>query len=157
MIGPFKIDKVVSPMAMRLVLPESWKIHLTFQVKLLEPFQKRSQAPPPDLNKVLADMKDLLLPSFEIEQILDSNYDKEEKRVLYLVQGKDYPNEKDWTEEPFEHFGNVMECLRNSMQKIQMRQEMIGWFKVGHIPFFPGTILTRFLMVWAQVAIFLIF
>jgi hypothetical protein len=36
--------------------------------------------------KVLADMKDLLLPSFEIEQILDSNYDKEEKQVLYLVQ-----------------------------------------------------------------------
>jgi hypothetical protein len=54
----------------------------------------------------------LLLPFFEIERIYDQNYNKEEKRVLYLVQGKDYPNEKDWTEEPFEHFGNVMECLR---------------------------------------------
>jgi hypothetical protein len=40
MIGPFKIDKIVFLMAMQLVLLESWKIHLTFDVKLLELFEK---------------------------------------------------------------------------------------------------------------------
>ena len=97
---------------MRLVLPELWKMHPTFHIKLLKPFRKRSRAPPPDLDKFLADMEDLLLPACEIERILDNSYDKEEKRVLYLVQWKNFPNEKDWTEEPFEHFGNAMESLR---------------------------------------------
>jgi hypothetical protein len=40
MIWTFKIDKVVSPIAIQLVLPESWKIHPTFHVKLLDPFWK---------------------------------------------------------------------------------------------------------------------
>jgi cysteinyl-tRNA synthetase len=76
------------------------------------PFWTRTGALYSDLNKVSADMKDLLLPSLEVEQILDSNHHNEENRVLYLVQQKDYPNQKDWTQDPLEHFRNAMECLR---------------------------------------------
>jgi hypothetical protein len=35
--GPFKVAKVISPTAVRLDLPESWKIHPTFHGALLEP------------------------------------------------------------------------------------------------------------------------
>jgi hypothetical protein len=67
MVGPFKIDKIVSPMAVHLILPESWKIHSVFHVKLLEPFRARSRAAPPDLPKVLQELDDLLAPEFEVE------------------------------------------------------------------------------------------
>jgi hypothetical protein len=35
MLGPFKITKVISPMAVKLQVPESWTIHPVFHVKLL--------------------------------------------------------------------------------------------------------------------------
>jgi hypothetical protein len=43
---------------------------------------------------------------------MDSSFDKEQKRVLYLVQWKSYLQEKDWTEEPYENFINAIESLR---------------------------------------------
>jgi hypothetical protein len=38
-VRPFKIDKIVSPMVVHLILPESWTQHSIFHVKLLEPFR----------------------------------------------------------------------------------------------------------------------
>jgi hypothetical protein len=50
--GPFTIAKVVSPTAMRLLLPRKWKIHNTFHVSLLEPYNNGTR-PPPDLLKII--------------------------------------------------------------------------------------------------------
>jgi hypothetical protein len=67
MVGPFKINKIVSPMAMRLILPGLWKIHSVFHVKLLEPFRAGSYTAPPDFPKVLQELDDLLASEFEGE------------------------------------------------------------------------------------------
>jgi hypothetical protein len=36
--GPFQIEKIVSPLAVRLTLPRKWKFLNVFHVSLLEPF-----------------------------------------------------------------------------------------------------------------------
>jgi len=37
--GPFQIDKVISPLAVCLTLPQKWKIHNVFHVSLLESYR----------------------------------------------------------------------------------------------------------------------
>jgi hypothetical protein len=62
MVGHFKIDKIMSLMAVYLILAESWTIHSVVHVKLLEPFWVRSRAAPPDLPKVLQELDNFLSP-----------------------------------------------------------------------------------------------
>jgi hypothetical protein len=40
----------------------------------------------------------------EVEQIMGSLFKKERKWVPYLVNCKGYPEEADWTEEPYDNF-----------------------------------------------------
>ena len=46
---------------------------------------------------------------FEVEEIVDSW--RFEGTVLYMVKWKDYPDMKDWTEEPIEHLLDAKEAL----------------------------------------------
>jgi hypothetical protein len=50
--SPFAIEKVVSPTAIRLSLARKWKIHNTFHVSLLEPYNNGTR-PLPDLLKII--------------------------------------------------------------------------------------------------------
>jgi hypothetical protein len=47
-------------------------MHPVFHVKRLEPYRQCYGDPTPDLGKVLEDMEDLLLPVYEVKQIVDS-------------------------------------------------------------------------------------
>jgi hypothetical protein len=55
--GPFKITKVISPVAYQLELPHQWSIHPVFHTSLLTPYVKTDahspnfSQPPPDLTK----------------------------------------------------------------------------------------------------------
>jgi hypothetical protein len=109
--GPFKILRNIKGTAFQLELPDEWNIHDVFHASLLEPYRKstidgRSNDVPQETEEHIelelkADAEDYT-EEFEMEEILDAR--KIHGKVLYLVKWKGYPEEKDWTEEPAEHF-----------------------------------------------------
>jgi len=92
--GPFQVEKIVSPLAVRLTLPKKWKIHNVFHVLLFKPLQLSE-------HRALLDPAMLLREADDIEQ--SEEYDVDEVlgstmrgcHVLYLVKCLDYPNQRD--------------------------------------------------------------
>jgi hypothetical protein len=86
--GPFKIIKVISPVAYCLDLPPHWKIFNTFHVSLLTPYKEMEEhgknflEPPPDL------INDK--PEYEVEEVLASRRHRRWKKLQYLLQWKGY-------------------------------------------------------------------
>jgi hypothetical protein len=101
--GPFQIEKIVSPLAVKLTLPRKWKIHNVFHVSLLEPYRAGNLRGPVDPSKVLREADDIeQSEEYDVEEVMGSI--KKGRRILYLVKWLDYPDRKDWTEEPFDNF-----------------------------------------------------
>ena len=100
--GPFQVEKVVSPSAVRLTLPHKWKKHPTFHVSEIEPFKAGSR-PAPDPTKVLREAADIENDDeYNVDDIKGSITLR--NRVLYHVKRRGYPKRKDWTFEPYENF-----------------------------------------------------
>jgi len=57
--GPFQVEKIVSPLAIRLTLPRKWKIHNVFHFSLLEPYRTSEHRAPPDPSKILREVDDI--------------------------------------------------------------------------------------------------
>jgi len=105
--GPFQIEKIVSPLAVCLTLPRKWKKHNVLHVSLLEPYQTSKHRPPPDPSKVLREADDIeQLEEYDVDEVMSSvgRGQENNRRILYLVKWLDYPECKDWTEEPFDNF-----------------------------------------------------
>ena len=83
----------------------------SFHVKLLEPHRQRRGEPRSDVEAILNVMEDLLLPTVEVEKIMDSRLDEDEDQVEYLVRWRNHPKESQWTWEPYESFIEK-DCLR---------------------------------------------
>ena len=106
-LGPFPIQSQVNPVAFKLKLPPSFRIHPVFHVSLLEPYHgdsspDRRQPPPPpvEIDGV---------PEFEVKQILDSKVIR--KRLFYLVDWEGYdPSERSW--EPAEHLTHALDSIK---------------------------------------------
>lgn len=101
MLGPFRIQKVISPTAVRLTLPASWRIHNTFHVSLIEPYRAGIQAPP-DPDQVLREADPIESEDYEVEEVMDAAVVGE--GVKYLVKWQGWPQRRHWTWEPYEHF-----------------------------------------------------
>jgi transposase InsO family protein len=100
--GPFQVEKVISPTAVKLTLPRKWKIHNAFHVSLIEPFRAGTRAPP-DTSRVLREADDVEgSEEYDIDEVMSSY--KSDDRVLYLVKWLGWPKKKDWTPEPFDNF-----------------------------------------------------
>jgi len=115
--GPFQIEKIISPLAVRLTLPRKWKVHNVFHVALLKPYWTSEHRAPPDPSKVLREADDIeQSEEYDVEEVMSSR--KHGRRVLYLVKWLDYPERKDWTEEPFDNFSEGgLEKLREFHQQ----------------------------------------
>jgi len=62
---------------------------------------------PPDPSKVLRKADDIeQSEEYDVEEVMSSVECSREnnKRILYLVKWLNYPERKDWTEEPFDNF-----------------------------------------------------
>jgi hypothetical protein len=124
--GPFTIEKVISPTAMRLSLPRKWKIHNTFHISLLEPYNNGTR-PLPDLLKIINKASDIEgNEEWEIEEIISSR--KVKGNVLYQVKWKGYPLKKDHTQELYESF--IVGSLQ-SLQELHSRNP--GMLRDQHI------------------------
>jgi len=96
--GPFEIVKQVSPIAYKIKLPPSMKIHDVFHIDLLIPFTE-TQAygethphPPPEL----IDGEE----EYEVEEILNDCINKRKKTKQYFVRWKGYEASEDsWVDE----------------------------------------------------------
>jgi len=101
--GPFQVEKIVLPLAVRLTLPRKWKIHNVFHVSLLEPYRTSEHRVPPDPLKILGEADDIeQSEEYDVDEVLERT--RKGRRVRYLVKWLDYPDRKDWTEEPYDNF-----------------------------------------------------
>jgi len=100
---PFQVEKVISPLAVKLTLPRKWRIHDVFHISLLEPYRAGEMQATPDLVKVLREADNIKnSEEHDVDKIMGST--KKGRRVLDLVKWLDYPDRRDWTNEPFDNF-----------------------------------------------------
>jgi len=98
--GPFQVEKIVSPLTVRLTLPRKWKIHNVFHVSLLELYRISEHRPSPDPAKVLREADDIeQSEENDVEKVTASR--KHGRRILYLVKWLGYEAK---TEELYDNF-----------------------------------------------------
>ena len=96
-LGPFKVVKIISPVAYTLELPSSWRIHPTFHVEKLKKFErseefKRNIGSPPEALAVEGEQE------FEVEAIIRHRGSTSKRE--YLVAWKGYKlHEATWERE----------------------------------------------------------
>ena len=99
--GPFKINRVISPVAYQLELPPSWTIHNVFHAGLLSPYRETEQyganfpRPPPDV----IDGEE----EYEVEAIRNHRHFGKRRTLQYLIKWKGYPE----ADNTWENHGNV--------------------------------------------------
>jgi hypothetical protein len=101
MYGPYEILDLISPTAVCLRLPKTWKLHPVFHVSLINPFVKAHRDL--DLNAVLKPSDPIEnAPEYDVAKVMSST--DNDRRVLYLVKCKGCPAKKHWTRESFDSF-----------------------------------------------------
>ena len=102
-MGPFKIMKKVETSSNKLDLRASMRIHNTFHISLLEPYEDNKfpsqiQTPPPSIE---IDRE----PEYELEEIIDSCLYR--NKLQYRAKWTGYSPEHDKTWYPAENFNNA--------------------------------------------------
>ena len=106
-LGPFEIIKVVSPNAMKLKLPASYKIHNVINVSRLRLYKEPTagqRVMPSEPVEVEGQ------PEYEVEEVLDSRLKK--GKLEYLVKWSGYTDEYN-TWEPASNLENSKEAIED--------------------------------------------
>ena len=107
--GPFPIEKVLSPVAYQLTLPNNWRIHNVFHTSLLSPYEEtltyglNFSRPPPDLIDEEEEQ--------EIERILSHQYTRRAKKLQYLIKWKGFPeSDNKWVDPDHMHATDLVQA-----------------------------------------------
>ena len=111
-------------MSVALELPKHWHVYDVFHTSLLEPYRASAKGlhPPPIAvtDRSYVDRLGIehevgydvdgqqVLEDIEVEEIMGSEYSTGQKKVLYLIKWKGYPEQSEWTEEPLEHLPRAL-------------------------------------------------
>ena len=121
-VGPFTINRVVSPVAYKVDLPPGWQIHPVFHIDCLkryvrsEEFLREVKPPPPVL------VEDHL--EYEVEDFI--RHHRRGTRRQYLVLWKGYPfNEATWEyERDLKNAPDILEAyLRHCGERTRERRQ----------------------------------
>jgi len=70
---PFHVEKVISPLAVKLTLPRKWRIHDVFHVSLLESYRTSEMQTTPDPVKVFREADDIEnSEEYDVDKIMGS-------------------------------------------------------------------------------------
>jgi hypothetical protein len=112
-VGPFPIDRVVSPVAFKLRLPKHMRIHNVFHVSLLKPYKRDGLVQPPPPPDIIDDEFE-----YEVEAVLAHRERRVRSRKKskksareYLVKWVGYGDINN-TWEPEEHLEHARERLQ---------------------------------------------
>ena len=110
--GPFEISHVVSPLAYRLHLPPTWKIHNVFHASLLSTYQETAEHGPNYLNPPPEEIDGE--EEYEVAEIL--SHQGSPSRCSYLVSWKGYSSaENTW--EPKQNLQHAQTILNKYKQQ----------------------------------------
>jgi hypothetical protein len=110
--GPFEVEQVVSPVAYKLKLPSTLKIHPVIHISFLKRYHESTSdftrpIPPPP---VIINEE----PEYEVERILDTKLLR--RKRYYLIKWKGYPL-YDATWEPAKNLVNASELIKEFNQR----------------------------------------
>ncbi|XP_038153093.1 uncharacterized protein LOC119791199 [Cyprinodon tularosa] len=92
-IGPFKIAQIINPSAVRLHLPSSLRIHLTFHISQIKPVITSPLCPPSDSPPPVLYIDGH--PAYTVRRSVDSR--RRSRGWQYLVNWKGYgPEDRTW-------------------------------------------------------------
>jgi Chromo (CHRromatin Organisation MOdifier) domain len=114
-VGPFKVAAEISKVALKLDLPPQWKIHDTFHVSLLKPYERHERYQP--LPSPIRFEEGA--PVFEVESILAMRQVKRGRKTCkeYLVKWLGFSQEHN-TYEPETNLEGCQEAIADFMARV---------------------------------------
>lgn len=111
-VGPFKVTGVVNPVAYKLDLPPTMKVHNVFHVSVLQPWRTDKEFPSHRAGPARPPPVDESGDQWEVDYLLDKRIRRlgRGKRVEYLVRWTGYGPEDD-TWEPLSNLSGAQEAI----------------------------------------------